>query len=105
MGEREGDRDSFLLLLWGAGDREYSLLFLWGAGDQDASLLSLRTGLREAKLRRLAMGERERDLRLRRERERERDEGDFHSPQIHTHLLGIGDLEYDRLRLLIGERE
>ena len=88
MGEREGDRDSFLLLLWGAGDREYSLLLLWGAGDQDPSLLSLRTGLREAKLRRLAMGERERDLRLsrERERERERDEGDVHSPQIHTLL-------------------
>ena len=47
IGEREGDRDPSLLLL------------LWGAGDQEGSLLSLCTGLREAKLRRLAMGERE----------------------------------------------
>ena len=27
------------------------------------------------------------------------------STHSYTHLLGIGDLEYDRLRLLIGERE
>ena len=57
MGDRDGERDSSRL----------PLPLPLRIGDLDPPRLSLCTGLREAKLRRLKMGERERDLLLCRE--------------------------------------